>query len=52
MQIINEAKECVCLLLLIQVSAYERLLEAAEQKDNKIRIKDLFLKQHKLLNGL
>ena len=52
MQIINEAKERVCLSLLIQVSACERLLEAAEQKDNKIRTKDLFLKQHKLLNRL
>ncbi len=52
MQIINEAKERVCLSLLNQVSACERLLEAAEQKDNKIRTKDLFLKQHKLLNRL
>ena len=52
MQIINEAKESVCLSLLNQVGACERLLEAAEQKDNKIRIKDLFLKQHKLLNRL
>ena len=52
MQIINEAKERVCLSLLNQVGACERLLEAAEQKDNKIRIKDLFLKQHKLLNRL
>ena len=33
MQIINEAKERVCLSLLIQVSACERILEAAEQKD-------------------
>ena len=52
MQIINEAKERVCLSLLNQVSACERLLEAAELKDNKIRTKDLFLKQHKLLNRL
>ena len=52
MQIINEAKERVCLSLLNQVSACERLLEAAEQKDNNIRTKDLFLKQHKLLNRL
>ena len=52
MQIINEARERVCLSLLNQVSACERLLEAAEQKDNKIRTKDLFLKQHKLLNRL
>ena len=52
MQIINEAKERVCLSLLNQVGACERLLEAAEQKDNKIRTKDLFLKQHKLLNRL
>jgi len=52
MQIINEAKERVCLSLLNQVSACERLLEAAEQKDNKISTKDLFLKQHKLLNRL
>ena len=52
MQIINEAKERVCLSLLNQVSACERLLEAAEQKDNKIRTKDLFLKQNKLLNRL
>ena len=52
MQIINEAKERVCLSLLNQVSACERLLEAAEQKDNKIRTKDLFLKQHKLINRL
>ena len=52
MQIINEAKERVCLSLLNQVSACERFLEAAEQKDNKIRTKDLFLKQHKLLNRL
>ena len=52
MQIINEAKERVCLSLLNHVSACERLLEAAEQKDNKIRTKDLFLKQHKLLNRL
>ena len=52
MQIINEVKERICLLLLIQVSACERLLVAAEQKDNKIRTKDLFLKQHKLLNRL
>ena len=52
MQIINEAKERVCLSLLNQVSACERLLEAAEQKDNKIRTKGLFLKQHKLLNRL
>ena len=52
MQIINEAKERVCLSLLNQVSACERLLEAAEQKDKKIRTKDLFLKQHKLLNRL
>ena len=52
MQIINEAKERVCLSLLIQVSACERLLEAVEQKDNKIRTKDLFLKQQKLLNRL
>ena len=52
MQIINEAKECVCLPLLTQVSACERLLDAAEQKGNKIRTKDLFLKQHKLLNRL
>jgi len=52
MQIINEAKGRVCLSLLNQVSACERLLEAAEQKDNKIRTKDLFLKQHKLLNRL
>ena len=52
MQIIHEAKERVCLSLLNQVSACERLLEAAEQKDNKNRTKDLFLKQHKLLNRL
>ena len=52
MQIINEAKERVCLSLLNQVSACERLLEAAEQKENKIRTKDLFLKQNKLLNRL
>ena len=52
MQIINEARERVCLSLLNQVSACERLLEAAEQKDNKIRTKDLFLKQNKLLNRL
>ena len=52
MQIINEARERVCLSLLNQVSACERLLEAAEQKENKIRTKDLFLKQHKLLNRL
>ena len=52
MQINNEAKVRVSLSLLIQVSACERLLEAAEQKDNKIRTKDLFLKQHKLLNTL
>ena len=52
MQIINEAKERVCLSLLNQVSACERLLEAAEQKDNKIRTKDLFFKQHKLLKRL
>ena len=52
MQIINEAKERVYLSLLNQVSACERLLEAAEQKENKIRTKDLFLKQHKLLNRL
>ena len=52
MQIINEAREHVCLSLLNQVSACERLLEAAEQKDNNIRTKDLFLKQHKLLNRL
>ena len=52
MQIINETKERVCLSLLNQVSTCERLLEAAEQKDNKIRTKDLFLKQHKLLNRL
>ena len=50
MQIINETKERFCLSLFIRVSACERLLEAAEQKDNKIRTKDLFLKQHKLLN--
>ena len=43
MQIINEAKDRVCLSLLNQVSACERLLEVAEQKDNKIRTKDLFL---------
>ena len=52
MQIIHEAKERVCLSLLNQVSACERLLEAADQKENKIRTKDLFLKQHKLLNRL
>ena len=52
MQIINEAKELVCLSLLNQVVECERLLEAAEQKDNNIRIKDLFLKQHKLLSRL
>ena len=52
MQIINEAKERVCLSLLIQVSACERLLETAEQKGNMIRTKDLFLRQHKLLNRL
>ena len=52
MQIINEAKERVCLSLLNQVSACERLLEAAEQKDNKIKTKDLFIKQHELLNRL
>ena len=52
MQIIHEAKERVCLSLLNQVSACERLLEADEQKDNKIRTKDLFFKQHKLLNRL
>ena len=52
MQIINEAKERVCLSLLNQVSACERLLETAEQKDNNIRTKDLFLKKHKLLNRL
>ncbi len=52
MQIINEAKERVCLSLLNQVSACERLLEAGEQKDNKIRAEDQFLKQHKLLNRL
>ena len=34
MQIVNEAKERVCLSLLNQVSACERLLVAAEQKDN------------------
>ena len=50
MQIINEAKEHVCLSLLNQVSACERLLETAEEKDNKIRTKDLFFKQYKLLN--
>ncbi len=44
MQIINEAKEHVCLSLLNQVSACERLLEEAKQKDNKIKTKDLFLK--------
>ena len=52
MKIINEAKERVCLSLLIQLITCERLLEAAEQKDNKIRTKDLFLKQQKLLNRL
>ena len=52
MQIINEAKERVCLSLLNQVSACERLLEVAEQKENKNITKDLFLKQHKLLNRL
>ena len=52
MQIIHEAKERVCLSLLNQVSACERLLEAAEQKENKIITKDLFLKQYKLLNRL
>ena len=45
MQIINEAKERACLSLFIQVSACERFLDAAEQNDNKIRTKDLFLKQ-------
>ena len=52
MQIINEAKERVCLSLLNQVNACERLLEEAENKDNKIKTKDLFLRQHKLLNRL
>ena len=52
MQIINEAKERVCLSLLNQVSACERLLEEAENKDNKNKTKDLFLRQHKLLNRL
>ena len=52
MQIINEAKECVYQSSLNQVSKCERLLEAAEQKDNKIRIKDLFFKQQKLLDRL
>ena len=52
MQIINEAKERTCLSLLNQLSACERLLEVAEQKDHKNRTKDLFLKQHKLLNRL
>ena len=44
MQIINEAKEHVCLSLLNQVSACERLLEESEQKGNKIRTKDPFRK--------
>ena len=52
MQIINKAKERVCLSLLNQVSVCERLLKEAENKDNKNKTKDLFLRQHKLLNRL
>ena len=52
MTIITQARERVCQSLLNRITAFDQMIEAAEEVDNTEKMKAYFLRQIRLLNRL
>ena len=52
MQIIIQARERVCQSLLNRISAFDQIIEEAEEVDNPEKMKAYFIRQTSLLNRL
>ena len=52
MQTIDEARERVASSLLHKVIVFDKMLETAEQEDNRDKIKKYYLHQNRLLKRL
>ena len=52
MQIITQARERVCQSLLNRITAFDHMIEEAEEVENPEKIKAYFIRQTSLLNRL